>query len=934
MRLVRVPTVLAESSSVTRTVQALYKSQIRLEALGPRDFIGTTSVSPVRLSTTQQLSSYTMFEVQDFISKSEANALVKFADRGRGPQGFQREYSPQYRSGSRLLFKSEELSRLLWNRLKPLICARDTEGNRPSGFGTQGTWVPTGVNTVFRIAKYGAQSPYPPEPPKSTPARCFSLFGNAAKPSGSASSSNASPSSLNASSPPSSIKQGQEIGQGFQRHLDAGFCLTNENRSVWSLLVYLRGGGGGGGGSSEEQKEEQKEEEEGLFEGGTTTFWADPQQTGVITHCIQPIPGNAVVFNHNIPHQGNIVTRGIKYVLRCDVMFSLVEALPPSVALDVARDARYFLVRHLYHQCIEAARQNQPEQSTTAFIQALDVLAFSRQPTLLAAELQPLQHTWARLDDNTLFHLLSHFIDATQLCTLACCSRYFRRRCGNSQLWKQCYTRRWPEAARWEVTRLPLDATNPALVSYKQLYKAQLERRASRHSSSLFIHFGRRHIRVMGDVFDGQDTVTIKHLVLPNLAVVSELEMNDYWGYHHESHQVSLWPALRNALVSTAKDENDIDWLMTEEMFNGRDDTLGGSWSTPIQSDWLCVCIDELFKCLALWWNPVSCLERIVVSCSRPYSRRFKADLQRVCQMQAKSCFGGATGRVSVQFAERAVVSVLHALALPRKCAGGGGLEANKGQELRPAIPAGPTLGIVVRSGFRASSVELVRDNRVLAHEVLLDTGSLAYATSTSSSHSAAAAAASVTQTNHNNIVAMHDGDHSDDEHVPVVKQGGLDVVLASLRTDGVLADEWSAPDTFGFLDDDDVVPVFDADIVLKALQQDSFQKHAVHDVSTTPHASTTATILDRLQSSIVQLLTQQEQEQDAATECPTVQSIHVVLTGGNMLVGNLGTKLGTWLSSGAFLSFTHGCRDIHIYHDTQLTFGLLGSRTFTELFP
>ena len=51
------------------------------------------------------------------------------------------------------------------------------------------------------------------------------------------------------------------------------------------------------------------------FEGGETLF-----QNGVI---IRPQTGMILVFRHTLYHEGAAVTRGRKYVLRSDIMFSL-----------------------------------------------------------------------------------------------------------------------------------------------------------------------------------------------------------------------------------------------------------------------------------------------------------------------------------------------------------------------------------------------------------------------------------------------------------------------------------------------------------------------------------------------------------------------------------------------------------------------------------
>ena len=52
------------------------------------------------------------------------------------------------------------------------------------------------------------------------------------------------------------------------------------------------------------------------YGGGNTSF---------NTISIEPKKGMALIFLHNLEHEGSAITDGIKYVLRTDVMFKLIE---------------------------------------------------------------------------------------------------------------------------------------------------------------------------------------------------------------------------------------------------------------------------------------------------------------------------------------------------------------------------------------------------------------------------------------------------------------------------------------------------------------------------------------------------------------------------------------------------------------------------------
>lgn len=80
-------------------------------------------------------------------------------------------------------------------------------------------------------------------------------------------------------------------GQQFNWHQDGAYERANGERSWVTFMVYLNDG----------------------FEGGTTTF----------AFCeVVPKQGTALFFSHELPHCGEPVTAGRKYVLRSDIMYA------------------------------------------------------------------------------------------------------------------------------------------------------------------------------------------------------------------------------------------------------------------------------------------------------------------------------------------------------------------------------------------------------------------------------------------------------------------------------------------------------------------------------------------------------------------------------------------------------------------------------------
>ena len=83
-----------------------------------------------------------------------------------------------------------------------------------------------------------------------------------------------------------------DIGQQFKVHQDGSYIRNEDERSLYSFLIYLNDD----------------------FEGGETNF--------VEQFSVKPKQGMALIFKHWYVHEGKPVISGHKYVLRTDIMFN------------------------------------------------------------------------------------------------------------------------------------------------------------------------------------------------------------------------------------------------------------------------------------------------------------------------------------------------------------------------------------------------------------------------------------------------------------------------------------------------------------------------------------------------------------------------------------------------------------------------------------
>ena len=83
-------------------------------------------------------------------------------------------------------------------------------------------------------------------------------------------------------------------GEQFKKHRDQSFIRNEIEASYFTFMIYLNDN----------------------YDGGETTF----------NHLtIHPKQGMGLIFQHDLEHEGAPVIKGIKYVLRTDIMYRLYQ---------------------------------------------------------------------------------------------------------------------------------------------------------------------------------------------------------------------------------------------------------------------------------------------------------------------------------------------------------------------------------------------------------------------------------------------------------------------------------------------------------------------------------------------------------------------------------------------------------------------------------
>lgn len=244
-----------------------------------------------------------LFELPAFLAPAMCRHLIEQSEKMKFSD-IKKEYDASYREADRVVVKCESLARMIWEKLRKCLKRRDVFEIMPYGFGSAGVWAPVGINPCFRFTRY---SP----------------------------------------------------GHHFKPHKDGLFVMTNDYRTIYTVVIYL----------NED------------FEGGQTVFYETEPNQNVSDYEslslktmkeILPSIGKAVVFNHDTLHAAKEVLKGTKYILRTDILFQ-------RISFTVV-DTLHYLTNPLYHEAeehyqksIKLKKSGEAEESTREFLKGLEI---------------------------------------------------------------------------------------------------------------------------------------------------------------------------------------------------------------------------------------------------------------------------------------------------------------------------------------------------------------------------------------------------------------------------------------------------------------------------------------------------------------------------------------------------------------------------------
>lgn len=229
-----------------RTFDTYYHAQMDLDA--------SPSITFEHIKLDLELNN-DLIIINNLLSDTECDRIISKSTNLY--QTLDKEYLPSQRDSLRFLNMDQSTANIIYDRLKLPIKNLDSK-IKPFGFGTDGLWLPRGINPCFR--------------------HCLYLPGSV----------------------------------GFAPHRDASFIETSERRSIHTIIIYLTDDFDEGYTTfikSKLPRQLKQTVAEELVAGSDIIYKYKPKK------------GSALIFNHNVIHSGTNVETKPKYIIRSDIIY-------------------------------------------------------------------------------------------------------------------------------------------------------------------------------------------------------------------------------------------------------------------------------------------------------------------------------------------------------------------------------------------------------------------------------------------------------------------------------------------------------------------------------------------------------------------------------------------------------------------------------------
>jgi hypothetical protein len=134
-------------------------------------------------------------------------------------------------------------------------------------------------------------------------------------------------------------------GAFFKPHYDGMYKSGFGDCSIYTVTIYLNDS----------------------FEGGRLIFRKSKEEVENVLNVFQPQTGTAILFNHDTLHEGEVVEKGTKYLLRTSVMFRRVSDLSDAQK-KYREDPEWQFLHETFRRFDELNAEGDAQKFTTTFL--------------------------------------------------------------------------------------------------------------------------------------------------------------------------------------------------------------------------------------------------------------------------------------------------------------------------------------------------------------------------------------------------------------------------------------------------------------------------------------------------------------------------------------------------------------------------------------
>uniref|UniRef100_A0A6B2L1V9 F-box domain-containing protein n=1 Tax=Arcella intermedia TaxID=1963864 RepID=A0A6B2L1V9_9EUKA len=145
-------------------------------------------------------------------------------------------------------------------------------------------------------------------------------------------------------------------GTYFLPHIDGPWIPKWDEASIYTVVFYLNDNFSGG--------------ETQFLEGNDLVIRSGNHNCNVLA-TVKPKQGSCLIFNHDLLHQSTMVTKGVKYIARTEVIFEKIDSNMLVNPLEYATDPKYLKFLTIYKASHEEYHKGNPGKFMDLYYEAL-----------------------------------------------------------------------------------------------------------------------------------------------------------------------------------------------------------------------------------------------------------------------------------------------------------------------------------------------------------------------------------------------------------------------------------------------------------------------------------------------------------------------------------------------------------------------------------